>query len=228
MNRSDYIPRGDEKLLEWSKNLVVCAAANCVKWGIESPEIRISAPLAAFESKLAGALNPNRGKIDVSEKQEAKAALVKACRTYVQGFLARNPNVSNSDRLTMGLTVYDVTPTTVPPPQLPVDGDIHYPAAGLVEIRNIRAVGDRPDGRADYGVRIYYGILGEPSERDRFRVSAPPRTGDDLPHSVFTRQRKHRFDFSGDNGREAFFCLRYENSKGQAGPWGKILKTFIP
>jgi hypothetical protein len=228
MGSGDYIPHGDDKLLEWAKNLKVYAAANCSKWGVESPDVRLGAPLVDFEAKLIGAANPNRGKIDVMLKKEAQAALVKACRTYVQGFLARNPNVSDVDRQAMGITVYDVIPTNVPPPKLPVDGDLYYPAAGLVEIRNIRPVGDHPDPRADYGVRIYYGILGEPDDKDRFRVSAPPKTGGDLPHSIFTRQKKHRFDFAGDNGKEVFFCMRFENSKGQAGPWGNVLKTYIP
>jgi len=223
-----YIPSSDDKFLDWARLLNTHAAANHSSWGVESPAAWIAEPLAAFQTAMDAADNPNHGKIDTLRKRESKKILEKACRTYVQGFIAHNPRVSNADRETMGLTVYDVIPTNVPPPAMPAHGDIHYPAAGLVEIRNIRAVGEHPDTRADYGVRIYYGILGEPSESDRFRVSAEPRNGDDLPHSVFTRQKKHRFDFSGDSGKAVFFCLRPENSKGQPGPWGQILKTYIP
>jgi len=227
MNK-DYIPHSDEQFLEWAKQLNTYATANFSRWGVESPAALIAEPLTIFTAAMERAANPNRGKVDVLEKNEAKQRLVKACRTYVQGFLARNPHVTNGDRETMRLTVYDVIPSAVPPPRLPVTGELHYPASGLVEIRNIRASGNNPDERTDYGVRIYYGILGEPNERDRFRVSAPPRTGDDLPHSVFTRQKKHRFDFSGDNGKEVYFCMRFENSKGQEGPWGQVIKTYIP
>jgi len=227
MGRS-YIPSSDDKLLDWARQLNTYAAANCSSWGVESPAGWIAEPLAAFETAMQRMADPNHGKIDIHTKKEARETLVKACRTYVQGFLARNPRISNAARETMGLTVYDVIPSNVPPPSQPVVGDMHYPAAGLVEIRNIRSVGDSADARAAYGVRIYYGILGEPSERDRYRVSSEPRTGEDLPHSVFTRQKKHRFDFTGDSGKAAFFCLRPENSKGQHGPWGQILKTYIP
>jgi hypothetical protein len=87
------------------------------------------------------------------------------------------------------------------------------------------------------GVRIYWGVLdsaaapapGAATASDKFRLSAPPASGDDLPHSAFTRKRKHRFDFSEvDRGRRVYFCLRYENSKGEAGPWGPILSAIVP
>jgi hypothetical protein len=65
----------------------------------------------------------------------------------------------------------------------------------------------------------------------RHRISAPPETGEDLPHSVFTRKKKYRFDFDGDSGRTVYFCLKYENGKGGEageGPFGPILSAVIP
>jgi hypothetical protein len=58
-------------------------------------------------------------------------------------------------------------------------------------------------------------------------VAQAPTPADDLPHSVFTR--KHQFDFpEEDRGKSVYFCLRYENGKGDAGPWGPILQAIIP
>jgi hypothetical protein len=62
----------------------------------------------------------------------------------------------------------------------------------------------------------------------QFRVGAPPRTGSDLPYSVFTRKKKQRFDFDGESGTTVYFCLRYENPTGKAGPFGPILSAVIP
>jgi hypothetical protein len=56
------------------------------------------------------------------------------------------------------------------------------------------------DRCADYSVRIYYGVLGKVAAHDKFRLSEPPVTGDDLPHSVFTRKRSRLFDFTGNSG----------------------------
>ena len=228
MAKKSYIPASDDKLLEWAKKLQVHATANAAIWKISPPDASLVDLIGVFEVKLRKAKDPNRGKVDVMEKTEARKSLEKACRTYVQGFLARNPYVTNPDRETMGLTIYDVIPSTVPPPSVPVEGDLFFPAAGLVEVKNIRATGILVDKKSGYGVRIYYGIMGTPDEADRFRLNRPPKTGDDLPHSVFTRQKKYRFDFTGESGRQIFICLRFENSKGQAGPWGKIIQAFVP
>jgi hypothetical protein len=228
MAKKTYIPGSDEKFLVWAKKLIECAFANATVWKVSPPNASINVLVEGFEAKLQKAKDPNRGKVDVLEKNEARKVLEKECRTYVQGFLARNPYVTNPDRETMGLTIYDVTPTVVPPPSVPVEGDLHFPAAGLVEVKNIRAVTLQVDKKAEYGVRIYYGILGTPDDTDKFRINKPPKTGDDLPHSVFTRQKRYRFDFTGESGRQVFLCMRFENSKGQAGPWGKIIQAYIP
>ena len=91
-------------------------------------------------------------------------------------------------------------------------------------------IGNDPP-EADWGVRIFWGILGEPTALDKFRLLAPPVTGNDLPHSVFTHRKKYRFDFEGDSGRTVWFCLRYENSKGGRegeGPFGPLFSAIIP
>jgi hypothetical protein len=79
----------------------------------------------------------------------------------------------------------------VPPPTAHVEGNLAFPGIGLVEIVKIQMTGSKIDRRADYGVRIYYGVLAKPAAHDKFRLSAPPVTGDDLPNSVFTRRKKH-------------------------------------
>jgi hypothetical protein len=76
---------------------------------------------------------------------------------------------------------------------------------------------------------IYYGILGDVATPDKFRLVAPPTSGDNLPHSVFTRKQKHQFDFpEADRRKSVYFCLHYENGKGDAGHWGPILQAIIP
>ena len=228
MINRDYISVNDIQFLDRTKTLLSYATEKHETWGVLAPTGMISLLLDDYQAKLAKSKAPNSGKVDVLVKNEAKGKLEKACRTYVQGFLARNPNVSLEDRTMMSLPVYDTTPSSVPPPNAPVEGALSFPAPGLVEMRDIRASVDVADKRTGYGVRIYYGIMGEPSENDRFRISRQPKTGDDLPRSVFTRKKRYQFDFTGDNGKEIFFCMRFENSKGQTGPWGKIISAFIP
>jgi hypothetical protein len=57
-----------------------------------------------------------------------------------------------------------------------------------------------------------------------------PTTGDELPHSVWTRRRVERFSFPGDAGKTVYFCIRYENSKGGEegeGDWGPMFTATV-
>ncbi|MDR2740722.1 MAG: hypothetical protein LBB98_00995 [Treponema sp.] len=80
-------------------------------------------------------------------------------------------------------------------------------------------------------MRIYYGLTGEPTEAHRFRVTGTPKTGKDLPESLFTRRKKERFDFDSESGKTVYFCLQYERPRGgEEGkePFGPILSAVIP
>jgi hypothetical protein len=137
------------------------------------------------------------------------------------------PPLTEADITALGLRQKDDVPTPVGAPTMPADGDLAFPAKGMISIAKIRPGGPNPDKRASYGVRIYFGLLGE-TGRGAFRLATAPITGDDLPHSVFTKTKSHTFDFTAERGNQAFFCMRYENSKGQAGPWGDVMEAYIP
>jgi hypothetical protein len=83
---------------------------NALRFQVPAPSGEVTDNLERFETCLKKASEPNRGKVDVLKKNEARAALVKDIRTYVQGFLAKNPNVTNADREEMGIPIYDTTP----------------------------------------------------------------------------------------------------------------------
>jgi len=138
------------------------------------------------------------------------------------------PPLNDVDFAALQLKPKDTVPTNVPPPSAAVDGILYFPMPAIVEIRKIRPFGGALVDLSTHGVRIHYGVMGAPDESDRYRMTKRPNTGNDLPHSVFTRKRTYRFTFAGDSGKEVFFCMRYENSKGETGPWGTMLSAFIP
>ena len=221
---NNYVPRNDNQFIDWAQTILDHSEEHHERWGVMAPSDELKELLKDFTMKLVRYTAPNSGPVDTMVKNEARSLAEKGFRVYVQGFLAKNPNVTLADRGIMKLPVYDVTPTNIPPPAIPVTGILTFPAVGLVEMRNMQPAGDKRDERSKHGVRIYYGVLGGNVKA----IPARPATGDDLPHSVFTRKSRYRFDFTGESGKEVFFCMRYENSKGEAGPWGKIISSHIP
>jgi len=56
-----------------------------------------------------------------------------------------------------------------------------------------------------------------------------PQKPEELTASHFTRRKRDLIDFPYDNsGKQCFICVRYENSKGDKGPWGPMVNSFIP
>jgi hypothetical protein len=177
--------------------------------------------MADFETKLAKMSDPNHGKIDTLEKNTSRKTLEKACREYVQGFLARNPLVTDVDRERLGISVYDTIPTVISIPKVRAMIKVVYKGAGHLELHTAPEGDISEDRRAYHGIKIQF---------DLFNADAPaPETRDVLNRSVFTRRKKEPFVFQPeDSAKRMYFCARYENSKGQAGPWSTITSAVIP
>jgi hypothetical protein len=77
-------------------------------------------------------------------------------------------------------------------------------------------------------VSIHFGVLDPEDPDGLYHIAEPPKTGDDLPHAVFTRRKKRLFHLDGESGNTVYFCPRYENEKGEPGPYGPILSAIIP
>jgi hypothetical protein len=57
-----------------------------------------------------------------------------------------------------------------------------------------------------------------------------PVSGVELHSSKFTRRRIEMVpEFPAeDSGKRVYYCVRYENTKGEAGPWGPMFSAIIP
>jgi hypothetical protein len=172
--------------------------------------------------------NPNHGKVDTLRKNRAKEELIKNMRTYIQAYLAKNPKITDAERKEMGITIQDKISSPIGAPTLQVTANMDFPGKGLVRISKIKPLGDTSDKRSEYGVRIHFGVLDKDSDVRSFIINKEPKTGDDLPYSVFTRKKTYSFDLTGNSGKMLYFCMRFENSKGEVGPWGNIIAGYIP
>jgi hypothetical protein len=198
-------------------------------WNIPAPAVQgLADKTAAAENCLAHSLSPERTKIATARTKTAFHDLAVCMRDFKCRYYLLPP-LENADLVSLGLKPRgralspEETPTAQP------EADLVFPGIHLVELRNIcPAGGARPGDGSEFGVRVYYGLTGTPTWRHKFRVEGVPAGGYDLPSSVWASRKKLRFDFDGESGNTVYFCLRYENKQGKAGPFGPILKAFIP
>ncbi|MDR2887540.1 MAG: hypothetical protein LBV26_06020 [Bacteroidales bacterium] len=227
MKYSDWMPSKRHERIDMALNWASYLKANMVKFNIPETEVNILA--AMLDAVVADTSIPKHDRTAVvnarigSNMKSLAAAMRNIKKRYF--FI---PPLAGKDMVALGLKPGDDTLSVIAAPMVQAAGELWFPARSMVAIRNIHPLDNRKTGASEHGVRIYYGIMGASAECDRFSLAKRPVIGEELPHSLFTRRRAHRFQFTGMSGCEVFFCLRYENTKGEAGPWGTVMSTFIP
>jgi hypothetical protein len=195
----DYLPSNDEELLIFADNLNTYAAANYSRWQIPGPQTFLDAPVAAYRTALAAFSDPNHGKIDTLNKKETKEALLSVLRIYIQGFIARNPAVTDEDRERMGLPLRDKTPTPTPKPEGVPEVEVSTPLPRTVRFR-FRAANAKHWGKPAYvhGIEILWVI-----------ADTPPVHIKELVHSEFATRNPLDLTFDEDQrGKRIYFAAR--------------------
>ncbi|MDR1552126.1 MAG: hypothetical protein LBS69_01520, partial [Prevotellaceae bacterium] len=64
----------------------------------------------------------------------------------------------------------------------------------------------------------------------RWTISDTPVVDvEELIHSAFDTHTPFTLEFQGhERGRMAYFCLCWENTRGEKGPWSEIVSAIIP
>ncbi|MDR1867377.1 MAG: hypothetical protein LBQ77_03800 [Treponema sp.] len=234
---AESIPRSFAEFRVWVTNFNTVVQAQKDTLGLPAEACtKLNTLFTAYILKDDRAESGDATSVIRRERREANSELTAFVRLFINKYINFNDAIGVPQRLELRLHVHDTKPTPVLPPSAQATAEIRFPGIHLIELRVEKINSDIADSdRTNYGLRIYYGIMpnlgsSAPSGGGAAReLTAPPQSGDELPHSVFTRKKTHRFDFpQEDRGKKVYFCLRYENSKGEAGPWGPILDAIIP
>jgi hypothetical protein len=205
-------------------------------WNIPPEEVTELQTLTdAAQTMLALAQSSARTEVITAECKAAFEALTAKMRFFKSRYFLEPP-LTDADLISLGLHPKDTSRTPVPPPTSQAEADISRPGVHLLEL-HLRAVTGSPadPNRADYGFRIYWGVMpiggasAEAATGLRRELVKIPVSGEELPHSKFTRRKKELFDFlAEDSGKTVYFCVRFENAKGESGPWGPMFSSVIP
>jgi hypothetical protein len=219
--RAKWMPPKQVEFCGWATNIANYADENHLRWLVPALDDDVKKRLEALTALVEKCRLPTRSKVDTREKNGLKQSVEKDLRNYLQGMVVRNVNVTDKDRELMGLPIYDTTPTPVGEPKGQPTASVVYLGGQVVELITGHVEGTPFDPKANYGKAIHMKLCAE--------NDIPPQTADELPKSRFTRRKKEIFKFAQSDVRKtAYFCIRYENSKGVAGPWGPIITAVIP
>ena len=205
-----------------------------VDWGIPATEgaelVRLT---AEAEAVLTEAQNSRRTPAVTEKCKAAFDPLTEKMRSLKSQYFL-SPPLTDLDFASLKLQSANTNRSPVSAPSSRIQADVSRAGQHQLELRLRPASGSPPDPhRSDYGYRIYYGVLPQKGasadvEEKRELIQAPA-SGNDLPFSKFTYRQQEVFDFAPeDNGKTAYFCVRYENSKGDSGPWGSLFSILIP
>jgi hypothetical protein len=217
----NYLPQAYAPLLNWLTNFISYLVANLARFGIPTAKVDpLQTKVNEFQTAQTVAEHPNAGKADRLNRKEKAAAVSKAVRVFVNAFLRFNENVTDEDRVKLGITVPDTTPTAQHEPST-------MPLVTLIDSSIIMRIilhyrDSMSAGRAKpygiHGVEIWWAIL-----------DVPPVTTADLIHSEFSTRSSHTFIFDeNQRGKTVWFRLRWENNRGQKGPWSELYSAIIP
>ncbi|MDR1407116.1 MAG: hypothetical protein LBJ23_03585 [Tannerella sp.] len=221
MSTRDFIPRKDVDFYQWVNNFYIVLIPNITRFGI--PQAACDTLIAlkkVWDDKYSVAEAPStRTKSSIHVKTQARATLESALRIFIREYLTYSSKVTDIDRDNLGLPIHKTTrtPSQIPktPPQFKIDSSIIRRLKLHFFDNNSRRYG-KPSGV--HSVEIIWAIL-----------DAPPVSIDKLIHSSSDTRSPFMLEFSESNrGKSVYFCLRWENMRGEKGPWGEIIMAIIP
>ena len=236
MSTKNWMPGKRTDQLVMANEWVRLFRINGTKWQIPKAvetELETLTEIAQ-ETFTIAATAATRTPVTTAKCKEAFDNLIPRMRDIKDRFF-KLPPLTDPDIIALGLKPKDTTKTPVPVPSSQATADVSYPGPGILMLHMKPLAGTPADPRADHGYRIYYGVCPHGGATDE-EATSPRRylkkaavTGNDLPHSQFTRRQRETIIFPpNDSGKTAYFCIRYENSKGQSGPWGPLFSAIIP
>ncbi|MHC6203718.1 hypothetical protein ACYULU_11055 [Breznakiellaceae bacterium SP9] len=216
---ADFFPSRDADFMGWLKNFSTVVTENAAAWVIPTETASgLAAKVMAYETVYTAATGENATKSLVVDKNGKRDALKADIRDLKNKFIDYNDAVTDPDRIKLQLPLHDKTPTPKP---VPTD----RPALEVVPTNNRQhtATAFNQSGKKTkpvnvHGISFSWAIL-----------DTPPANPDDLRHSVFRVKAVEVFDYKEDErGKNVYYAARYENAKGEAGPWSDIIMAIIP
>jgi hypothetical protein len=190
------------------------------QWDISAAAVQtLYAPIDAFNAAAAISEDPQtRTAGAIRGRNAARKQLESVLRPFIQRHLIHNPLVTPGERVNMSLPAHDRKPSPTPVPEYWPVINLERPLQRVIDIY-FKPYGKRGHAKPEgmLGVEICW-VLSE----------TQPTDWSELTHSEFAPHSPLRLNFEGhDRGRRIHISARWENTRGQKGPWSDIQNTII-
>lgn len=218
---ASYIPTKDALFEAWDLNFTTLLTANPALYGSTAADaVAQTAFYTTWHAAFLVTSNPaTKTKPAVAAKNAARVAATKGIRPLAQQ-IAKNPGVTNANKLALGLNLQSSTgPTPLPPPS-------SYPILGLVGLTPGNITLKFTDSLDGVSRKKPAGVL---SGLLWGKVSATPITDPTLLDFLdpFNTQ-PFDLDTSGmAKGSTIYLAANWSTRTGLRGPWSPILSTVI-
>ena len=220
MSSGDWMPSSRNDQLAMARNWIRILTEKAEAWSMNKDLIAKLTQKGTAANAEHIVPTSERNAVTNARLKTAFAEMIAVMRDVKKRYFY-SPPLTDADFSALGLKVKDSEPTPVAEPAGQAEAAISFPGRTQLMLHIKHASGSQQDARAYYGYRIYSGVTAA--------GETPPANGSQLRESKFTRKKKELFNFKPeDTGKTAYFCVRYENSKGQAGPWGPMTSAIIP
>jgi hypothetical protein len=222
MNKQTSIPNKDADFNIAQNIIVTTANTNRMAWGLDGQWLDndVLPKKADWESAWAAYENPaTRNPTITYTKIEKREVYEKSLRLLVKN-LQSNIHVTPDDLRGMGIVVPSSSRKPAPVANKAPDSDVDTSTIGRVGIHFYEKDGDHKRGKpaGQHCVEIAW-VLSD---------TAPTRW-DELIHSAVDTHSPYTFVFEHDQrGKTLYFALRWENTRGEKGPWSEIMNAIIP
>jgi hypothetical protein len=219
MTAKDYIPRRDANFNILQGNVYVNVSENAEAWQILPMHIEaIEKQRRRWNEAYAASCDPaKRTKGVVKEKDDARKAYESVLRVFIQGQIMHNPKVSDFDRLSMGLPVYDRTPTPARPPATrpEIEVDFSQIARHVLHVRDSRTKSaGKPPHVVGFEIWRYIGKT-LPSLDEMFYIELAIHS----PHLLVYS--------SAERAQTVWYAVRWVSRRGEKGPWSEPVPAII-
>jgi hypothetical protein len=214
MARRDFIPGGEAEFLAFAG--IFCEAAEAYSSDLSIPKEvtgALKAELAAYTAAHTVCENPNAGKLDRETRNEKREILTASIRKIKNAYIDADPlgAVTDKTRLAFGLEPKDHTRTDIPVPTEVVPFE-------LAGAQYLQIAVTHPPKPAGYLGAVAFFTTGTNAPADHEALARSKLLT--KPHEIMIFDEK-------ELGKTLYISLRWENEKGELGPWSPVQSKVI-